>query len=132
MATLVEVDPRSSFSITTTPRYRDKGASTFPEMLHFTLDPYLIMLSVNQYGIMYHFWVLGMTWSGIEPWSPGPLAKTQLVNFFLFRRSIIMLRPWLKSLSRNCFLKPFKTKRSTKAYFAKQPVSPIQVLSTFQ
>ena len=25
--------------------------------------------------IKYHFWVFGMTWPGIEPHSPGPLAN---------------------------------------------------------
>ena len=32
-----------------------KGATPFPGLLHFTLDPYLIMLSVKQGGIKYHF-----------------------------------------------------------------------------
>ena len=30
-------------------------------MLHFTFDPYFIMLSVKQGSIKYHFWVFGMT-----------------------------------------------------------------------
>ena len=42
-----------------------EGATPFPGLLHFTLDPYLIMLSAKQGGIKYH-WVF-MTWSGIEP-----------------------------------------------------------------
>ena len=33
-----------------------EGATPFPGLLHFTLDPYLIMLSVKQGGIKYHFW----------------------------------------------------------------------------
>ena len=32
-----------------------EGATPFPGLLHFTLDPYLIMLSVKQEGIKYHF-----------------------------------------------------------------------------
>ena len=32
-----------------------EGATPFPGLLHFTLDPYLIMLSVKQRGIKYHF-----------------------------------------------------------------------------
>ena len=32
-----------------------EGATPFPGLLHFTLDPYLIMLSVKQGGIKYHF-----------------------------------------------------------------------------
>ena len=31
------------------------GPTLFPGLLHFTLDPYLIMLSVKQKGIKYHF-----------------------------------------------------------------------------
>ena len=33
------------------------------------------MLSVKQSGIKYHFSVIGMTWPGIEPQSPGQLAN---------------------------------------------------------
>ena len=32
-----------------------EGATPFPGLLHFTLDSYLIMLSVKQGGIKYHF-----------------------------------------------------------------------------
>ena len=32
-----------------------EGATPFPGLLYFTLDPYLIMPSVNQGGIKYHF-----------------------------------------------------------------------------
>ena len=32
-----------------------EGATPFPGLLHFTLNPYLIMLSVKQGGIKYHF-----------------------------------------------------------------------------
>ena len=32
-----------------------EGATPFPGLLHFTLVPYLIMLSVKQGGIKYHF-----------------------------------------------------------------------------
>ena len=33
------------------------------------------MLSVKQEGIKYHFWVFGMTRSGIELGSPGLISK---------------------------------------------------------
>ena len=58
--------------------HRDVGKSAplFPGLLYFTLDPYLIMLSVKQREIKYHFWVFGMTRPGIEPRSPRPLANT--------------------------------------------------------
>ena len=47
------------------------NTTPFPGFIHFTLDPYIIMLSVRHY----HFWVFGMTRPGIEPRSPGLLAK---------------------------------------------------------
>ena len=50
--TIVKGDPRIPFSIATTPRCR---RSPFLRLLHFTLDTYLIMLSVKQGGIKYHF-----------------------------------------------------------------------------
>ena len=55
-----------------------EGATPFPGLLHFTLDPYLIMLSVKQGGIKYHFWAFGMTRPGIEPWSSGLLVNSLL------------------------------------------------------
>ena len=47
-----------------------------PGLLHFTLDTYLIMLSVKQGGIKYHFlsYWYDLTW--VEPRSPGTIAKT--------------------------------------------------------
>ena len=54
LVTLVESDPNDPFSIATTTRCRG-GHYSFPGSLHFTLDPYLIMLSVKQGGIKYHF-----------------------------------------------------------------------------
>ena len=53
-ATVVERDPKAPFSIATTPRCR-KDSTPFPELLHFTLDSYLIMQSVQQGSIKYHF-----------------------------------------------------------------------------
>ena len=54
LATVVEGDPKAPFSIATTP-WCMGGRYSFPRLLHFTLDPYLIMLSVKQGGIKYHF-----------------------------------------------------------------------------
>ena len=54
LATLVEGDLRAPFSIATTARCREEHYF-FPGLLHFTLDPYLIMLSVKQGDIKYHF-----------------------------------------------------------------------------
>ena len=46
---------------------------------HFTLDPYLIMLSVKVASST-TLWVFGMTQPGIEPWSSRPLANTLLIR----------------------------------------------------
>ena len=54
MATIVEGNPKAPFSIATTPKCGG-GRYSFPGLLYFTLDPYLIMLSVKQGGIKYHF-----------------------------------------------------------------------------
>ena len=45
-----------------------EGTTPFPGLLHFTLDPYLIMLSVKQGGIKYHFLSLwyDSTWDWTE------------------------------------------------------------------
>ena len=75
MATIVEGDPKAPFSIATAPKCRG-GRYSFLGLLHLTLELYLIMLSVKQGGIKYHFWVFGMTRPRIEPRSPGPLANT--------------------------------------------------------
>ena len=55
LATLVEGDQKAPFSIATTPRCRWEGATPFSELLHFTLDTYLLLPSVKQGGIKYHF-----------------------------------------------------------------------------
>ena len=57
LADLVEGEPKDPFSIDTTPKSR-RGATPFPRLLHFTLDPNLLMLSVMQVGILYHFFSL--------------------------------------------------------------------------
>ena len=48
----------------------EEGTTPFPGLLHFTLDTHLILLSVTIFKIF------GMTRSGIESKSPGPLANT--------------------------------------------------------
>ena len=54
MATIVEGDQKAPFSIATIPRWRG-GSYSFTGLLYFTLNPYLIMLSIKQGGIKYHF-----------------------------------------------------------------------------
>ena len=52
LATVVEGNQKTPFSIATTPK---EGTTPFPGLLHFTLDTYLISLSVKQGGIKNHF-----------------------------------------------------------------------------
>ena len=54
-----------SFLIASTPKYKE-GATSFPGMPHFTLDRYLLVLSVKQCGIKYYFLSLryDSTWDG--------------------------------------------------------------------
>ena len=54
LVTLVEGDPKAPFSIATTSRCRG-GCYSFLWIALLYLDPYLIMLSVKQGGIKYHF-----------------------------------------------------------------------------
>ena len=54
LATVVEGDQKAPFSIDSNLGVGE-GATPFPGLLHFTLDTYLIMLSVKQRGIKYHF-----------------------------------------------------------------------------
>ena len=74
MVTLVEDDPEASFSIATTPRCGggrnpiSSIASLYPCSL-----PYNAVLSKVASSTI--FWVFGMTWPGIEPRSPAPLAN---------------------------------------------------------
>ena len=65
--TAVEGNLKAPFSIAAIP---------FPGLLHFTLDPYLIMLAASSTI----FLVFGVTQSGIESCSPGPLPNTLLTR----------------------------------------------------
>ena len=65
-----------------------EGTTPFHGLLHFTLDPYLIMLSVKQYDIKYYFWVFGMTRAGIEPQFSGSLVNTLLIRPILYSKEI--------------------------------------------
>ena len=77
LATIVEGDLKAPFSIATTPRLVAEDTTPFTGLVHFTLDPYFIMLSIKEAASGIIFWIFGMTQSGIEPWSPRPLANTQ-------------------------------------------------------
>ena len=57
----------------------EKSTTPFPGLLHFNLDPYLIMPSVKQDWIKYHFLSLwyDSTWDWTQP--PSPLTNTLLI-----------------------------------------------------
>ena len=97
LATFVEGNPKAPFSKATTPRCRE-GATAFHGLLYFTLDHYLIMLSVKQGGIKYYFLVFGMARLGIESRSPGPLANTLLIRSMLAKVEKILCERYKLSL----------------------------------
>ena len=76
MATIVEGIPRAPFSIARGGRY------SFPGLLYFTLDPYLIMLSVKQGGIKYHF--LSLWYDSTWDWTQVSRAIGEHFNLKLF------------------------------------------------
>ena len=55
LVTVVEDDWKTPFLVATSPRCSGNHFP-FPGLFHFTLDLYLILLSVKQGGIKYHFW----------------------------------------------------------------------------
>ena len=63
LVTVVEGDPKAPFSIGVR-----EGATPFPELLHFTLDLYLMILSVKQGDIKYHF--LSLWYDSTWDWTP--------------------------------------------------------------
>ena len=65
LVSIVEGDPKILFSIATTPRCGRRALLS----LDYSTLPYLIMLSVRQGGIKYHFF---FTRPGTEPRSPRP------------------------------------------------------------
>ena len=79
MATVVESDPKAPFSIATTPRCRG-GRYSFSWIA--PLYPYLILLSVKQGGIKYHFWSLwyDVTWNWTQVSQAIGEQSTHLAN----------------------------------------------------
>ena len=73
--TEIKCDPKAQFSMATIPRCRG-GNYSFFWIVPLTLDPYLIILSVKQGTIKYHFLSLWYESTWDEPWSCGPLANT--------------------------------------------------------
>ena len=70
-ASLVEGDPKIPLSIVTTPRCSE-GIYSILVLLHFTLDPYLIMLCIKQGDIEYHF--MSLWYNSI--WDCTPVSRT--------------------------------------------------------
>ena len=72
--TVDEGDPRAPFSLTATPKCRERRhyipwiAPLYPWSIPYN--------AVKEGGIKYCFWVFGMSWPGIEPQSSGLLANT--------------------------------------------------------
>ena len=64
---LDEGDPKAPFSIATKPNVV-VGATSWSGLLHFTLDPYLEVLSAKQGGIKYHF--LSLWYDSTWDWNP--------------------------------------------------------------
>ena len=64
---MVEGDPKAPFS-KLQHRSVGEGATPLPGLLHFTLDPYLIILNVKQGSIKYYFLIFwyDSTWD----WTP--------------------------------------------------------------
>ena len=83
MATVVKGNLKPPFLIATTLRCRE-GATPLPGLLHFTLDPYLIMLSVKQGSIKDHFLSLwyDLTWDWTPvSWTIGEHFTLQRLGF---------------------------------------------------
>ena len=72
LATVIEGDPKARFSIATTPRYTG--------LLHFSLDPYLIMVSVKHGGIKYHF--LSLWYDTTWDWTQVSVASGEHSNHY--------------------------------------------------
>ena len=90
--TVIEGDTKAFFSIANTPRCRGGRYSIF-WIVPFTLDPYLIMLSVKQGSIKYFFLAFCMTRLGIEPRTISDHS-----NYYANRPVIIIIfSKWLNS-----------------------------------
>ena len=61
-----------------------EGTTPFPGLLYFTLDPYLIMLSVKQGSFKYHF--LSLSYDSTWDWTPVSRAIGKHLNSVLVRK----------------------------------------------
>ena len=92
LATVVEGNRKAPFSIATTQGVGE-GATPFPGLLHVTLDPYLIMLSVKQRDIEYHF--LNLCYDSTWDWTQVSRAIGEHSNHHanVWPRTSLYLRP---------------------------------------
>ena len=65
-------------------RSRVEGATLFPGLVHFAFDSYLLMMSVKQGRIKYHFRVFGISGLVIEPLSSKSLANPLEYTYIQF------------------------------------------------
>ena len=84
MATFVEGDTKASFLIATTLRCRGRRYSG---LLHFTLDPHLIVLSAKKGSIEYHFFSLWYesTWDWtLVSWTIGEHSTSLILYIHIY------------------------------------------------
>ena len=66
-----------------------EGATLFHGLLHFTLDLYLIMLSVKQGGIKYHF--LSLWYDSTWDWTPVHRRTLYWLGQWRFKFGVFLL-----------------------------------------
>ena len=94
LVTVVKGDPKAPFSIATPPGCWGRHYS-FSGLLYFTLDPYLIMLSVKQGSIKYPF--LSLWYDSTWDWIQVSRAIGEHSNHYAnVRLSVCVL--WVKNL----------------------------------
>ena len=98
LATVVEGDQKAHFSIATTLRCWGRHYWTTLPLIH-TL--YCWVLSKEALSTI--FKVFGMTWPGIEPRSPGPLANTLPIWQMSLKKLLFTI--WRTSLNKRFSLK---------------------------
>ena len=118
--TVVEGDLKAPFSLATTPGVWE-GTTLFPGLHHFTLDQYLIMVSVKQGGIKYNFFE-SLVWLDLRlnPGLPGQFYKSVSVSFFAFKSCFIYLSSiyfFILFLSKTCWKCCFSSINKENAYW---------------
>ena len=83
-----------------------EGATAFPGLIHFTLDPYLIMLSVKQGGIKYHF--LSLWYDLTYDWTQVSRAISKHTNHSFSPQKTICVSICLRNREKLIFLSSVK------------------------